>query len=287
VSPLTCVVMSSDDQGCGVERLPCGLLEFLLSMTASCNERPTEADKWLCLPRAVFGTKISWSQRNSRLNRLALVCTSWHELLTATEARELVRMVMANPASKAEEFSTAWWSFVTVYRHTALADDSNILSLLGRCSGIRSLDLSGCRLLTDNGVRRVTESCPRLYGLDLSRCSGLTDASCEAIANGCKQILCIRLACCEQITDAGVALLSQCTQLAYLDLDNCTKVSDWGVQQIANGCKHLARLHIGKTEVTNVSKLVEQCLQLRFIRFKNCQGIPGGMYRNTSVIEVV
>lgn len=47
--------------------------------------------------------------------------------------------------------------------------DASLFLLAANCSSLVQLNLSGCKLVTDDGLRSVVSSCPNLTDLDLTR----------------------------------------------------------------------------------------------------------------------
>ena len=67
------------------------------------------------------------------------------------------------------------------------------------------VDLGGCLLVSDSGVRRLASACPRLSSLSLSR-TRITDRSLGHLSSGkCRNSLReIRVNGCVNITDSGI-----------------------------------------------------------------------------------
>jgi F-box/leucine-rich repeat protein 2/20 len=136
---------------------------------------------------------------------------------------------------------------------------------------LKHLDLTHCRGLTEEGVRKLAHNCPDLEGLQLSKCPGATDtALCEilptlpklthldleelgheiqnstlqTLANSpCKSTLQhLSISYCEDLSDSGMLpVLRGCTQLNSLDMDN-TKISDLVLTEAAALVRSRSRL---------------------------------------------
>ncbi|CAK0782811.1 hypothetical protein CVIRNUC_006006 [Coccomyxa viridis] len=61
------------------------------------------------------------------------------------------------------------------------------------CTGLTSLNLSGCKSVTDAGIIQLAAACTALRQLDLTRCVKLGDAAYAAIAQHCTQLQELRL----------------------------------------------------------------------------------------------
>ena len=91
---------------------------------------------------------------------------------------------------------------------------------------LRSLDLSSCRRISDEGVSSLVKECSGLRNVDLSGCC-VTDVSITAIAH-------------------------ECLKLEYTILD-FWKVTDIGISALSHRCTSLASIHLGGCDVTDVS----------------------------------
>lgn len=69
---------------------------------------------------------------------------------------------------------------------------------------LRRLDLSGCKNLDDEGLVHLAQNCTRLKFLDLEEVSLLTDVSLRAFATNLSKLERICLSFCENVTDEGV-----------------------------------------------------------------------------------
>ena len=54
---------------------------------------------------------------------------------------------------------------------------------------LRILNVSGCKVITDEHLKSVVASNKFLHTIDLSRCHHLTSESLHTIASNCKQLL--------------------------------------------------------------------------------------------------
>lgn len=92
---------------------------------------------------------------------------------------------------------------------------------------LRSLDMTGCVQVTDDGVIALCMGVPTLQTLRLNMCEGLTDRAVKGIATGLQDSLrSLSLANVDQVTDAGIAALGEsCPNLASLKIKGVPQVT--------------------------------------------------------------
>uniref|UniRef100_A0A1B6GQX3 F-box/LRR-repeat protein 15-like leucin rich repeat domain-containing protein n=1 Tax=Cuerna arida TaxID=1464854 RepID=A0A1B6GQX3_9HEMI len=97
--------------------------------------------------------------------------------------------------------------------------------------------------MTDEVISLLTIHCPLLRVLDLSSCTNLTDGATTSLAT-LAHIRALRLAN-TYISDTGLIALSEgiCSHsLTELNLNNCIKITDTGINSVVEGCKKLSVL---------------------------------------------
>jgi hypothetical protein len=109
--------------------------------------------------------------------------------------------------------------------------DKNVVSVwqaVGRCSALKSLDMSGCMLLTDNGVLALAVGgFPSLAKLCFRGCSLLTDVGLELIVSGrFPNLESLDVSCCDLLTEMGLTALAAggLSHFASLDVTNCKQL---------------------------------------------------------------
>jgi hypothetical protein len=61
--------------------------------------------------------------------------------------------------------------------------------LIGKnCKRLLSLDIKGCKRVSDRGVQALSEGCCELESLSVSNCDTLTDASLKKVAAHCHSL---------------------------------------------------------------------------------------------------
>ena len=94
-------------------------------------------------------------------------------------------------------------------------------------SEVESVNLWGCKLITDASIEALARSYPKLKSVDLTYCTLLTDASIGALAGNCPLLESVNLACCSLLTDLSVvALAGSCPLLESVTLCGCKLITD-------------------------------------------------------------
>lgn len=128
---------------------------------------------------------------------------------------------------------------ITGFTHLAVG------ALLGKLRGLRSLDLTGCGL-TDESLSFLTCRAPRLIRACFGGNPGVTDVGLEFLltATG-PHLLELSLRDCD-ITDEGMRSLADTgVNLTRLDLTGCRRLTDEGMDALAQGCVQLEVLLCG------------------------------------------
>ena len=113
---------------------------------------------------------------------------------------------------------------------TAVLTDQGLQSVISLAS-LTFLDLSGCRLVTDEGMRAVRWTGTALKTLNLNWCNKVTDLGVRAVVSSCTALTALNLRHCYELTDVGVRALSSLSALTSLNL--ClTNVTAAGVQAL-------------------------------------------------------
>jgi len=137
-----------------------------------------------------------------------------------------------------------------------------------KCKQLKWIDLIGNRKSLDNGLKMIAKVCGcRLEHLNISR-SFVTDAGIMAIGRDCPllKFVSIHAMAFDYISDKGVCGLSKgCGSLEYINVSGL-KLSDRSVIAIARGCPSLTYLSLrdmARVTDTGVEKLANKCLLLR------------------------
>ena len=121
------------------------------------------------------------------------------------------------------------------------------------CCHLQHLNLHECKQITDAGLHAIGERCGHLQQLSLLNCQLITYAGSEFIRFGCSQLRKLTTSHfvveINQTTntalvkvDAGledndlIVLIACCPDVLHLDLQNCDKIQDVGLQASGAGC---------------------------------------------------
>ncbi|KAH8092953.1 hypothetical protein JL720_5123 [Aureococcus anophagefferens] len=127
---------------------------------------------------------------------------------------------------------------------------------------LKSLDLSFCSAVSDDGVAAVAEKCTNLEylnvaglhrALHVSECTRLSDHGLGGLSTRCLKLAKLYCAGVAGITDAGVGYLTREPSLDHargdklrvLDLSRCCAVSDGAVDALARSCPTLEEVNVG------------------------------------------
>ncbi|XP_026198813.1 lysine-specific demethylase 2B-like [Anabas testudineus] len=92
------------------------------------------------------------------------------------------------------------------------------------CVFVRALDVSGCKTITDSGVRFLTLGCKRLEQLDLSS-TGTGNRGVALLANYCSRHLhTVKLSFCHISSENILKLCRRCKSLTVLHLYGCARL---------------------------------------------------------------
>jgi hypothetical protein len=162
-------------------------------------------------------------------------------------------------------------SFVSA--SVAAASSSSSSSSCCILHGLESLELRGCRLLTDVGFGLLFGQAHRLVKVDLSLCSGARAPTLASLARHCPSVTRLDLAGARGVNDEALRALAGPTisvstatpasaspigllspiasgssvglaQLQHLNLEDCWNVSSTGLLHLTKCCRHLQSLNL-------------------------------------------
>eukprot|EP00981_Chlorochromonas_danica_P003354 scaffold644_cov168-Ochromonas_danica.AAC.46 len=174
------------------------------------------------------------------------------------------------------------------------------LEYLNRIARIRSLNLSGCTLLNDQGLHLIPNILNNLERLALQNVVLLTDEGVEQIADHCKKLVYLNLNGCYQVSVAPLLLVAkrnkflsnlqlsrlliiddglvelcgilQDMKILELDISHCSAITDVGVGSIADSCQALRRLNLqGLNRVSHrsVQMITTRCWDLQVLNLED------------------
>lgn len=201
--------------------------------------------------------------------------------------------------------------------------DDSIAGLSKRCARIESLNLQGCHLLTDEalllmstatldsvnqqfpmcdsfkflniaycsnltayGLMRMFPLCGVLEKLDVSGLTCITDDVILDICHTCPTIQDITLHRCAFVTDAALCSIARHLWVERIDISNCSKITDTGVEVLAAACSGLVSIALRRLKrVTNKSLnlLAAYCKLLVDIDVRECENIDIDCVRECAI----
>jgi len=138
-----------------------------------------------------------------------------------------------------------------LYLHRCVRLEHAVLSAAEWFPGLRVLDLTGCRDITNESIAAVGRACPRLEVLCLLGCSLVGAGGVTAVAAGCQHLKQLDLQGCWHVTsDCIVAVARGCPQLEHLNLCELIFVDDAAFCALANGCRRLQEIDAVGTQIS-------------------------------------
>eukprot|EP00622_Pseudochattonella_farcimen_P002366 FR737281.1.p2 GENE.FR737281.1~~FR737281.1.p2 ORF type:complete len:247 (+),score=44.99 FR737281.1:1-741(+) len=138
--------------------------------------------------------------------------------------------------------------------------------VLESCSYTEDKFLDLFKLLTAN-----------LTTINLGGCREITDKAIMSLAENCPGLTMITLRYCEEITDEAVMYLAdKCHGLTTIDLTGCgRKITDKAIMSLAENCRGLTKIYLYDNKITDkaVMYLAENCPGLTMINLNGCREI--------------
>eukprot|EP00842_Homolaphlyctis_polyrhiza_P005928 jgi/Hompol1/6336/HPOL_001504-RA len=232
----------------------------LLRLRAVCR-RWNEA---LLLPH--FWTKLNLQAEFRKINRRSLEVLAFlgGETLTRIDIsgcwmlidNDIGSLAMQCPNIRVISVSNCWKltdiGLAHITRNLKRLMNLNI-SFCGQVSGIgfadnqltmlRKINISYCKLITDEHLEKLLAKTPELQDIRMRRCL-------KWIASSCFNLIDLNLAFCSRITNGGLYDLSLGSQtFQRLDFTNCVQITDAGIVFFSEGIKSLRVLSLQWIEV--------------------------------------
>jgi hypothetical protein len=113
-----------------------------------------------------------------------------------------------------------------------------------------------------------------LNDLDLSGLASIVDDPCiKMIGSVCPTIQTLRLKQCLLLTDRALCFIADSLWLENVDISGCHRITDHGIEVLAEACTGLECLHMNKLQHVSVASVryLEQCCKgLRLVECKDC-----------------
>ena len=109
---------------------------------------------------------------------------------------------------------------------------------MSKVENVKSLDLSFCSNLSDYGMKMLIYERKCLTSLNIGGCKLITNGTLSSIASVCDYLLKLNISENKNITDKGIRLIRNgCKKLNYLNVSYCSKLSYEGIAKlIQNHC---------------------------------------------------
>ena len=144
------------------------------------------------------------------------------------------------------------------------------MKAVGSLKQLRVLNLADCLLISDLGVKALTDGAcsARLRELNLTNCMRISDSSMNHLTRRCKRLAFLKLCYLDEISETGLEFLGQLDQLIAVDLtgtqtsdsslktlgqsghlrsvtlSSCRLMTDLGLTKFATSCTHLESLNL-------------------------------------------
>ena len=149
--------------------------------------------------------------------------THWKQL----QARCLNPNILSRQLGLAEDFfhsvdfKTLWETHAD--EHAARSQQNFYLALMAKVTFTTSLNLTHCRVLTDNKLETLLKNASQLKSINLAYCPGITDKSWTNLIRYCRNIECIDLSGNTQLTQLNFSFFyPKPATLTELAVRNCT-----------------------------------------------------------------
>jgi len=120
-----------------------------------------------------------------------------------------------------------------VYLSMVPLTDLTLAGIAAACPLLREVHMTGCAMISDEGVHRIAVGCPQLRTVSLTGCGGLTDIGITSLATSCQHLSQLYAQGCCGVGSASVLALGKgCPCLTLLDLRGCSAISASSVEQL-------------------------------------------------------
>ena len=164
---------------------------------------------------------------------------------------------------------------LSLYCHQTMPD-AVVVDVATACTGLRALNLAGCRQLEDSGVRAIARHCRGLTDLDLTRCSLLSANALSFIGPRLSQLRRLNLYADSQIQAEGFFGIAELSELVFLDMCGAAQATPEAIAAIAAGCPSLEHWNLSWCVQLNNSvgtAIARHCTRLSWVSFFGITGV--------------
>tara|TARA_R110002050_G_scaffold23508_1_gene63105 strand:- start:3368 stop:4831 length:1464 start_codon:yes stop_codon:yes gene_type:complete len=155
--------------------------------------------------------------------------------------------------------------------------DDGLEAFFSLCPNIKSINLSGMPLITDQAIRNMSERLQGVTEVDISLCQELTGKSLEYIGERFGSTLTVlRLYGNRNMESEALAqLAAHCRKLEYISMYGCSQMEDEGVISLVKRNPNLQMIDLSVCNITDNSLFViaENCRYLQTLRVNTCRKI--------------
>jgi len=132
----------------------------------------------------------------------------------------------------------------------SLAENLHLTPSTSSHFSLRTLNLSNSNI-SDPGVRFFATRSPDLSTLNIQGCN-ITDLSLSLVAQFCKQVSVLNVSCCDKITNFGVQIIAQEMKsgLRELNLNDCRQLSGQILNYLGFYCPNITSLLLKDTNIS-------------------------------------
>lgn len=148
---------------------------------------------------------------------------------------------------------------------------------------LKVLNLSLCKQVTDESLKRISMSLTNLEVLEVQGCGNITDAGLAVIGWGLKKLKSLNIRSCWHVSDHGIdALVNQgetnattTSCLQSLGLQDCQQLTDEALKFIADGIPALECINLSFcVSITDAGlKHLSQMQNLRALNLSTCENV--------------
>ncbi|PSN68276.1 RNI-like protein [Corynespora cassiicola Philippines] len=120
---------------------------------------------------------------------------------------------------------------------------------------LKHLDLTRCRGITDDGVKKLTGNIPFVEGLQLSKCHSLTDASLVPLIASLPVLTHLDIEELDSISNEVLKTLATspaAPHLRHLCISYCENLGDTGMLPVLKACPSLTSLEMDNTRISDL-----------------------------------
>lgn len=143
---------------------------------------------------------------------------------------------------------------------------------------LNAISLGDCPQITDRGVEYIATNCKLLRHCEFFQ-TNITDSTLWILAKYCTNLHYIDLSKCPKITDYGVKeLVTHATHLRYINLSWNPKIKDLAFQAILRHCTTIVRIKLDGTSITRIpASIIKRKQTLREVTLSMCKELTNNM----------